>query len=323
MNSPLLSICIATYNRANYIGETLDSIIPQLDDDVELLIVDGASTDSTEDVVGEFIKKEPKMRYIRLPVKGGVDHDYDKAVELARGEYCWLFTDDDLFKPGAVAAVKAAVKNDYDLVIVNAEVRDKKVVAVLESQRMPMRENKICTPDKTDSFFVNSADYLSFIGSVVIRRALWLERDRESYFGTEFIHIVVIFQKILEKSILVIAEPYIIIRWGNAQWTPRGFDIWMFQWPKLIWSLGGVSSGAKQKVVAQEPWRNLKNLIIYRRTGSYNLQAYHKYFSAIQAGIFWNFFARVIAIIPTWIISLPVAILRPAYRRLKRMRANA
>ena len=54
MKTPLLSICIATYNRASYIGETLDSIIPQLDDDVELLVVDGASTDNTEDVVRKY-----------------------------------------------------------------------------------------------------------------------------------------------------------------------------------------------------------------------------------------------------------------------------
>jgi abequosyltransferase len=51
MKSLLLSICIATYNRGGYIGETLDTIIPQLDNDVELLVVDGASTDNTKDVV--------------------------------------------------------------------------------------------------------------------------------------------------------------------------------------------------------------------------------------------------------------------------------
>ena len=47
MKSPLLSICIATYNRADFIGETLDSIIRQLTDEVEIVVVDGASTDAT------------------------------------------------------------------------------------------------------------------------------------------------------------------------------------------------------------------------------------------------------------------------------------
>jgi glycosyltransferase involved in cell wall biosynthesis len=66
MTTPLLSICIATYNRADYIGETLDSIIPQLTDNVELLVVDGASTDNTEDVVRTYT--DPRIRYVRLPL---------------------------------------------------------------------------------------------------------------------------------------------------------------------------------------------------------------------------------------------------------------
>ena len=107
MKAPLLSICIATYNRAAYIGVTLDSIISQLTDDVELLVVDGASTDSTEEVLHTYIKKSNRIRYIRLAAKGGVDQDYDKSIEFARGEWCWLFTDDDLLKPGAIAAVKS------------------------------------------------------------------------------------------------------------------------------------------------------------------------------------------------------------------------
>ena len=41
MTQPLLSICIATYNRARFIGETLDSIIPQVTPAVEIVIVDG------------------------------------------------------------------------------------------------------------------------------------------------------------------------------------------------------------------------------------------------------------------------------------------
>ena len=49
-----LSICIPTYNRAAYIGETLASIISQSNDDIEIVIVDGASTDNTADVVTSF-----------------------------------------------------------------------------------------------------------------------------------------------------------------------------------------------------------------------------------------------------------------------------
>ena len=88
MTKPLLSICVATYNRAEYIGETLESIIPQITDEVEIVIVDGASTDNTSSVVKHYIEVCKQINYIQLPSKGGVDQDFCKAVEFAKGEYC-------------------------------------------------------------------------------------------------------------------------------------------------------------------------------------------------------------------------------------------
>ena len=302
MKTPLLSICIATYNRAGYIGGTLSSIVPQLDDDVEVLVVDGASTDNTEEVVRKFSENESRVRYVRLPAKGGVDQDYDKTVELAHGEFCWLFTDDDLLRPGAVTAIKTAVRESHDLVIVNAELRDRKLSVILQRQRIVIRDNKVYAPDNMDSLFMDAAYCLSFIGAVVIRRSLWLSRDRESYFGTEFVHIGVIFQKKLAASALIIAEPYIIIRLGNSHWMPRSFDVWMFKWPKLVWSFTGISSEAKLSVTPREPWRNLRNLVFHRSLGGYNIQSYRKCFPAVRVTFPWRFCAWLIACFPRKII---------------------
>jgi len=302
MTNPCLSICIATYNRATYIGETLDSIIPQLDNDVELLVADGASTDNTEDVVRKYAQKESRIRYVRLSTKGGVDQDYDKSVELARGEFCWLFTDDDLLKPGAVAAVKAAIKKGYDLVVVNAEVRDRELSVVLRRRRIIMQDNKAYAPNSMEHLFIDALHYLSFIGAVVIRRSIWLSRERGLYFGTEFVHVGVIFQKPLPEPALIIAEPYIIIRFGNGQWTPRSFDIWMFKWPKLVWSFKDISNEAKKSVTPKEPWRNFKELIIQRSEGGYNFRSYHQFFSTMKVHVLWKFCAWMIACFPRKII---------------------
>jgi len=299
MKKPLLSICIATYNRAGIICETLDSIIPQLDDDVEVLVVDGASTDNTEDVVQQFAKKESRIRYVRLSVKGGVDHDYDKSIELAYGEFCWLFTDDDLLKPGAVAAVKAAIKEGHSLVVVNAEVLDRKLSTILQRQRISMHDNKVYSPNEMESLFIDALSYLSFIGAVVIRRSIWLNRERESYFGTEFVHVGVIFQKPMMETTLILAEPYISIRYGNAQWTPRRFDVSLFKWPKLVWSFEHISGQAKRCITPQEPWRILKTLIVERGRGAYTTQHYREHFSALPAARLWKFGAWIISRLPT------------------------
>jgi hypothetical protein len=97
-----------------------------------------------------------------------------------------------------------------------------------------------------------------------------MARERERYFGTEFVHVGVIFQAPLPGSALAIAEPLISIRYGVAQWTARGFDIWMFRWPELVWSLPGISDDAKRRVTPREPWRAAKTLLAYRAMGAYS-----------------------------------------------------
>jgi glycosyltransferase involved in cell wall biosynthesis len=298
MRSPLLSICIATYNRADFIGETLDSIIPQLTNEVELLVVDGASTDNTEIVMNNYLKKCERIRYIRLPVKGGVDQDYNKAVELALGDMCWLFTDDDLMKPGAISAVIAALKDGHDLIVVNAEVCNRALSASLQNKRLAIHDNKIYARHEMENLFIDALDYLTFIGAVVIRRKVWLSRDRELYFGTEFIHVGVIFQKPLTETALIIAEPYITIRFDNAQWESRRFYIWMFKWPKLVWSFKDISSGVMEKVTLEEPWRKFRVLIVKRSDGEYNAKVYYQYLSKQRANVFWKICAFLISILP-------------------------
>jgi glycosyltransferase involved in cell wall biosynthesis len=317
VKSPRLSICIATYNRGDYIGETLDSILPQLGNDAELLIVDGASTDNTEDIVRMYADADLRIRYVRLPAKGGVDRDYCKAVELARGEYCWLFTDDDLIKPGAIDAVRAAIEQGYGLVIVNAEIRDHRLGVLLERRRIAADDNRIYAPEEMEPLFRVALPYLSFIGAVVIRRSLWQSREREAYWGTEFVHVGVIFQKRLPEPALVIAKPYIVIRFGNAQWTGRSFEIWMFKWPKLVWSFDHVTDDTKQSVCIREPWRKIRTLVPQRSTGAYDIQTYRRYLDSAQAPKLWKLCAWSLACCPRSVIVA----LHYFYRRVRGSRA--
>jgi glycosyltransferase involved in cell wall biosynthesis len=298
MKSFSLSICIATYNRAGYIGETLDSILPQLDEDIELLVVDGASTDNTENIVRAYAKKKSNIRYIRLSKKGGVDQDYDKSVEFARGEFCWLFTDDDLLKPGAISAVVEAIKTGYGFIVLNAEVRNNDLSVILQSRRVSLQSNKIYINSEMENLFIDTVNYLSYIGAVIIRRNIWMSRDRLSYFGTEFIHVGVIFQKPLLETALFIAEPYITIRHGIAQWEPRRFEIWMVKWPTLLWSFKNFSTETLLRVSLKEPWRKFRMLMILRSSGNYNIQEYRQYLSAKKAAVLWKFCAILIALLP-------------------------
>jgi abequosyltransferase len=271
-----LSICIATFNRARFLDETLESIIVQASQDVEIIVVDGASTDDTAAVVARFADRFPRLHYYQQAINSGFDRDFDRAVALATGVYCWLMSDDDILKPGAVAAVLQAIANDWHpLVIVNAEVRDAALARQLEARRLRISEDRTYPPREFPALFAETANYLSFIGCVVIRRKLWLTRDRDRFFGSAFVHVGVIFQEPLPGAAYVIANPYITIRYGNATWTARAFEIWLFSWPKVIWSLP-FAEQVKRRVCRKEPWRRLRTLLRYRALGAFSMPEYQR-----------------------------------------------
>ncbi|GGA33351.1 glycosyltransferase family 2 protein [Dyella nitratireducens] len=292
-----LSICISTLNRAAFIGETLDTIVAQLRDDIELLVVDGASKDNTAEIVERYATADSRVRYIRLPINSGVDQDYDIAVSHARGEYCWLMTDDDLLKPGAIDRVMVMLDGNVELVVVNTEVRTVDFGGILSSALVATDRNLEYAPEDADRLFVDTALALSFIGCVVIKRNFWLARDRVAYYGSLFIHVGVIFQS-QTPCTRVIAEPLITIRYGNAMWTPRGFEIWMFKWPSLVWSFDSVSTMAKACISAREPWRQLRKLWLYRSIGGYALGEYDRYLAECPMPGYKRLISRAIAMVP-------------------------
>lgn len=285
MAVPKLSLCIATYNRGKFINETLDSILAQMDGRVELVVVDGASPDNTPEVMAKYLVRYPAIRYYREQENSGIDRDYDKAVDYAIGKYCWLMTDDDLLRPGAIGRVLDVLDEEVDLLVVNSEVRNVDLSVVLESSRIDLKQDKKYGVGEAETAFAELGNSLSFIGCAVVRRELWMARDRASYYGTLFVHVGVIFQSPPMTHVKVIAEPQILIRYGNAMWTARGFEIWMFKWPRLIWSFPAFSDQAKGAVCPAEPWRNLKKLFLYRAVGGYSMEEYRRFFSRSATGI--------------------------------------
>ena len=98
MQNPLVSIIIPTYNRAHLIGETLDSVLAQTYENWECIIVDDGSTDNTEEVVNNYIKRDTRFQYHHRPIdrpKGG-NAARNYGFEISKGEYVNWFDSDDL-----------------------------------------------------------------------------------------------------------------------------------------------------------------------------------------------------------------------------------
>jgi glycosyltransferase involved in cell wall biosynthesis len=114
MNAPRVSVCIPTYNYAEYIGQAIDSVLMQDYSDYELIIVDDCSSDTTCDVVGEYISKgDQRIKLIVNEVNLGLVGNWNYCLELARGEYIkFLFADDYFIEPDALRSMTALLDAD-------------------------------------------------------------------------------------------------------------------------------------------------------------------------------------------------------------------
>jgi glycosyltransferase involved in cell wall biosynthesis len=100
MASPTVSVVIPTRDRAQYIGQAVESVLAQTYPDYEIIIVDDASTDSTHEVLSPYIKNNG-VRYERQDSRG-VSVARNHGVHLARGRFIAFLDSDDLFLPTKV-----------------------------------------------------------------------------------------------------------------------------------------------------------------------------------------------------------------------------
>lgn len=92
-----VSVIIPTYNRANLIGRAIQSVLDQTYRDFQLIVVDDASTDSTEGVVKAF--NDNTIQYIRHMMNRGANSARNTGIENTNGEYIAFLDDDDEWLP--------------------------------------------------------------------------------------------------------------------------------------------------------------------------------------------------------------------------------
>ncbi len=100
-NKPTVSIVIPTYNRRKLIGRSIKSVLDQTYRDFELIIVDDASTDNTEEIVSSF--NDERIRYVRHEENKGEAAARNTGVKAARGDYIAYQDSDDEWFPEKLA----------------------------------------------------------------------------------------------------------------------------------------------------------------------------------------------------------------------------
>lgn len=206
-----LSVAIPTYNGARYIREALDSIIYQLndiDEEIEIVFSDNASTDQTPEIIKEYQEKYPEIiSYYRNDQNLGPDKNIDLAVRRSKGEYVWLFSDDDVLKFPALKKVLNVLNaySDLSWIFVNYARYDNnllnKIATVVD---IP----KDCYCKNGEDFFKITRFANTAFSSNIVRKREW-ENTYETIKSTKSISALHI-QTILPIFLLKNNKSYII-----------------------------------------------------------------------------------------------------------------
>jgi abequosyltransferase len=276
-----LSICIPVYNFATYLGQTLESVARQATDEVEIVVLDGGSTDATPDVVRAAQERFGRLRYVRRERRGGIDHDMALAVAAASGEYCWLLAGDDVATDGAVADLLEQTREGHDVYVcesilcgIDLAPIGKHRLAAFEGDRvLELRD-----PSDRRAWFSaarNTAAFFSFCSSLVVRRARWASVVHDDAFvGSCWDHVARLFRMIPDGlRVKYLATPHLLKRGENDSFMERGladrYRITVEGYTRLADALfGHDSEEARQIRRAVRAEHNLKALLDARLMAS-------------------------------------------------------
>ena len=141
----MISVCIATYNGALYIKEQLNSILPQLSDNDEIIISDDHSTDDTLQIIRSINDKRIKI-FINQGEKGYTPN-FENALQKALGEYIFLCDQDDIWMENKVSYCINELQS-YDFIVSDA--------VIINSDGQATK----------DSFYKERIVYKSLIGNI-------------------------------------------------------------------------------------------------------------------------------------------------------------
>lgn len=136
--SPLVSVCIPCYNGEAFLSRTVESVLNQSLRDLEVVVVDDASSDGTVALMQRF--DDSRIKLYRNERNLGMGANWNKAVSISLGKYVKLLCEDDLLGPECLARQVAALENAANsqavLTLCNRTVIDA-AGRVLLKRRMP------------------------------------------------------------------------------------------------------------------------------------------------------------------------------------------
>ena len=261
----LLSICIPTYNRAGFLKENLEKLIPQVESyigSVEILISDNCSTDNTEIIVNEIRKKtEFPILYTKNEKNIGGYNNMAKSISNSKGKYIYILGDDDILSPDFMSVILRLINDseEYGMIHFNRLYGDGNCSNCKLKDPFYKDSQKIMP---ATSFIDDVLDQANFISSIVFNRMCWELggghlKDNE-YLGYNWFARIYWGAIELGNNCIYYYMPLVIQRNGSKAWIKF--------WPQYyICSMSNIFFDLDEKIPGiYDKWMNILRLSVKR-----------------------------------------------------------
>ena len=179
-----VSVCLLTYNRAKHLPKTIDTILAQTLRDFELIISDNCSTDNTQQVCLEYLKKDARIKYRRNEQNLGLTGNLNVCIPHASCEYVANIFDGDLYEPTLLEKWVNALDARPDIAFVFNAYKD------LDSEGNEKYIYKESLPDYFPGYFLLEGIFFKrwrfdspVFGTVMARKSIY---EEAGFFDTRF-----------------------------------------------------------------------------------------------------------------------------------------
>lgn len=210
---PLLSVIIATYNRANDLDRCIQGVLAEPGDFFEVAVGDDGSLDHTPQVV-ESYSRDPRVCHYRNVKNIGMQENYLKLARFARGAYLFILTDDDYLVPGALAKVARVIQAHPEVGYILSDLLtvDERTGKIVDIHRLYKKDTLVAPSLANMAYIVRSAWVLS--RQVLKRDAIDWE-TWERFRSNIFFPIILAGRLLLSAPGYYIADSLVMHTWFN------------------------------------------------------------------------------------------------------------
>lgn len=182
MNKKLLSIIVPVYNVEKYLAECINSVLKQIDNNIEVIIVDDGSTDNSNEIIAEFYKNNSSYIKIVSKSNGGLSSARNAGIEVCEGQYIYFLDSDDYLLENAVCTIYECIRKypsadiiQFDNIITTSNKR----LNIIENSNkvLSMKEYFLQYQCKSNAS-VNACSYV-YKYSVWIDKKLYFEEGKK------------------------------------------------------------------------------------------------------------------------------------------------